>query len=145
MDNFYKQFDDLVVLYNDKFARVAQQFMNELTEDQVLNPDAPFEHKVQWVFWELWHHEGRRARHGASMMGPDFTHWHGMYEVAKHFYLEFLPEVINAAALKGPAMKRKYEQKVQALLAQEEHLWLKGLSPEEAAKLRETYSERYDQ
>jgi hypothetical protein len=145
VDNFYKQYDDLVVLYNDKFARVAQRFMKELTADRVLNPDAPFEHHVQWVFWELWHHEGRRARHGASMMGPDFTHWHGMYEVAKHFYLEFLPEVINAAALKGPAMKHKYEQKVQALLAQEEHLWLKGLSPEEAAKLRETYRERYDQ
>ncbi len=145
VDNFYKQFDDLVVLYNEKFARVAQQFMKELTTDKVLNPDAPFEHEVQWIFYELWHHEGRRARHGASMMGPDYTHWHGMYEVSKHFYLEFLPEVVNAAALKGPRMKRKYEQKVQALLAQEEHLWLHGLSPEEAAKLRESYRERYDQ
>jgi hypothetical protein len=145
VNNFYKQYDDLVVLYNDKFARVAQRFMRDLTEDRLLNPDAPFEHKVQWVFWELWHHEGRRARHGASMMGPDFTHWHGMYEVAKHFYLEFLPEVIKTAALEGPAMKRKYEQKVQALLTQEEHLWLKGLGPEEAAKLRETYRDRYDQ
>jgi hypothetical protein len=145
VDNFYKQYDDLVVLYNDKFARVAQEYMKNLTEDGVLNPDAPFEHKVQWVFWELWHHEGRRARHGASMMGPDFTHWHGMYEVAKHFYLEFLPEVINAASMEGPAMKQKYERKVRALLAQEEHLWLKGLNPEEAAKLRETYRDRYDQ
>jgi hypothetical protein len=49
------------------------------------------------------------------------------------------------AALKGSSMKRKYEQKVRALLAQEEHLWLQGLSPEEAAKLRETHRERYDQ
>jgi len=25
-------------------------------------------------------------------MGPDYTWWHGIYEVAKHFYFEFLPE-----------------------------------------------------
>ena len=27
------------------------------------------------------------------MMCPDYTHWHGMYEVAKNFYTEFLPEL----------------------------------------------------
>ncbi len=30
-------------------------------------------------------------------MGPDYTHWHGMYEVSKHFYQKFLPEIIKAA------------------------------------------------
>jgi len=40
---------------------------------------------------------------------------------------------------------KKYEQKVQKLLARDEHIWLKGLSPEEAARLRETYRERYNQ
>ena len=145
VDNFYKQFDDLVVLYNEKFARPAKQFMTELKADGVLKPDAPFEHNVQWVFWELWHHEGRRARHGASMMGPDYTHWHGMYEVAKHFYLKFLPEVIKAAATKSPAMKAKYAKKVEQLLTKDEHLWLKGLSAEEAERLREMYEERYNQ
>ena len=50
VDNFYKQFDDLVVLYNDKFAKPAQQLMNDLQADGVLNPKAPFEHEVQWVF-----------------------------------------------------------------------------------------------
>ncbi len=145
VDNFYHQFDSLVVLYNEKFAKPAQQFMKDLKADGVLKKNAPFEHKVQWVFWELWHHEGRRARHGASMMGPDYTHWHGMYEVSKHYYVNFLPEVIKAAATKGPAMKRKYEQKVAQLLAQPEHLWMKGLNPEEAEALRKMYKERYNE
>ncbi len=145
VDNFYKQFDDLVVLYNEKFARPAKQFMDELTADGVLNPDAPFEHHVQWVFWELWHHEGRRARHGASMMGPDYTHWHGMYEVAKHYYQEFLPAVVEAAALKGPEMEEKYRRKVEEHLTREEHQWVKGLSPEEAERLRQMYEKRYDE
>ena len=145
VDNFYKQCDDLVVLYNEKFARPAKQMMDELKADGVLKPDAPFEHEVQWVFWELWHHEGRRARHGASMMGPDFTHWHGMYEVAKHYYTEFLPAAIEAAANKSQALEHKYRAKVAALLAKEEHAWMKGLDPQEAEALRAMYQERYDQ
>ncbi len=143
VDNFYKQYDDLVTLYNEKFAKPAQEFMNELTKDGVLNPKAPFEHEVQWVFWELWHHEGRRARHGASMMGPDYTHWHGMYEVSKHFYTEFLPAVVEAAGEKSPEMKAKYERKVGEFLNRPEHLWQKGLTPEEAEALRKGYEDRY--
>jgi hydroxylamine dehydrogenase len=145
VDNFYRQFDDLVVLYNEKFAKPAQAFMNELTADGVLDPKAPFEHDVQWVFWELWHHEGRRARHGASMMGPDYTHWHGMYEVSKHFYTEFLPAVVRAAAGKSAELGKKYERKVAELLAKEEHRWLRGLRPEEAEALRKAYRQRYGQ
>ena len=30
---------------------------------------------------------------GASMMGPDYTHWHGTYEIAKHFYVKYIPEL----------------------------------------------------
>ena len=26
------------------------------------------------------------------MMAPDYTHWHGMYEVAERFYMELIPQ-----------------------------------------------------
>jgi hypothetical protein len=26
------------------------------------------------------------------MMGPDYTWWHGFYEIAQHFYFNLLPE-----------------------------------------------------
>ena len=145
VNNFYKQFDDLVVLYNEKFAKPAQKLMDELTADGALNPKAPFEHEVQWVFWELWHHEGRRARHGASMMGPDYTHWHGMYEVSKHFYEKFLPAVVKAAQEKSPDLGKKNEGKIKQLLTNEEHRWLKGLSPAEVEALKQGNKERYNQ
>jgi hypothetical protein len=145
VDNFYKQFDALVELYNEKFAIPAKGFMDELLADGVLRKEAPFEKDVQWIFWELWHHEGRRARHGASMMGPDYTHWHGMYEVSKHYYLEFLPAVIEAAHEHSEAMGKKYEAKVAALMSQPEHTWMEGLSAEEAEALRKMYAERYDE
>ena len=65
--------------------------MDKLTEAKKLT-DQPFDAKIKWVYYELWHHEGRRARHGAAMSGPDYTWWHGMYEVAKVFYTQFIPE-----------------------------------------------------
>ncbi|MBI5209975.1 MAG: cytochrome C552 [Elusimicrobia bacterium] len=145
VENFYKQYDSLVALYNDKFAKPSKAIMDQLTADGILDPKAPFEHEVQWVFYELWHHEGRRARHGASMMGPDYTHWHGMYEVSKHFYEKFLPAVVQAASLKGPEPEKKWKAKVAALLADEEHRWKKGLSAEEAEGLRKNYQDRYRQ
>ena len=125
--------------------RAAKQFMDDLKADGVLKPDAPFEHEVQWVFWELWHHEGRRARHGASMMGPDYTHWHGMYEVSKHYYTEFLPAVVEAAESKSHELGEKYRGIIEEMMTNPEHAWQKGLSPEEAERLRRAYQERYNQ
>ena len=49
-----------------------------------------------------WHHEGRRFRHGAEMMGADFTQWHGVWEVQ-----EDLMEVIKWAAEHGDNEAKK--------------------------------------
>ena len=144
IDNFYHQFDDFVVLYNEKFAIPSKALMDDLLADGVLKANAPFEKDVQWIYWELWHHEGRRGRHGASMMGPDYTHWHGLYEVAKHFYKDFLPAAVEAAADVSPELEEKYKTRIDQLLDELEHKWLKGLSPEEAEALRNMYKSRYD-
>ena len=42
-------------------------------------------------------------------------------------------------------MKAKYERKVREHLNQTEHIWLKGLSPEEAERLRQMYQQRYNE
>ncbi|MBI4518428.1 MAG: hypothetical protein HY699_21715 [Deltaproteobacteria bacterium] len=142
VDNFYEQFDSLVTLYNQKFAAPAKSMIDELTKQGLLNPKSPFGEEVQWTFYELWHHEGRRARHGASMMGPDYTHWHGMYEVAKHFYTKFLPEVKELAARHGRG--KEWQTKIDALMSKDEHLWQRGLTPEEAKALQKAYEQRYE-
>lgn len=92
VDNFYYQYDAVVRLYNEKFAIPATEIMKMLRENGNLERQASFSNKIEWVYWELWHHEGRRARHGAAMAGPDYAWWHGIYDVAKNFYFEFLPE-----------------------------------------------------
>lgn len=138
IDGFYKQFDNLVDLYNEKFAKPAMAIRNELMAKGKLTK-ADFDEKLDWTYWELWHHEGRRARHGASMSGPDYAWWHGMYDVAKNFYTEFLPEVKNVAGpeLYGELVKKYVEPDVR-------HEWyIKGMSKEQLEKIKRFYDQRY--
>ena len=92
VEGHYYQYDAVVELYNEKFAKPATDLMNLIRSKKLLERPASFSNKIEWTYWELWHHEGRRARHGAAMMGPDYAWWHGMYEVAQHFYFKLLPE-----------------------------------------------------
>jgi hypothetical protein len=109
-ENFYVQFDDAVELYNAKFAAPALQIMGLLREAGKLTA-TDFDEPIEWTYFYLWHHEGRRARHGAAMMGPDYVQWHGFYEVADRFYNEFVPQA--EALLPGvtePFLQQEYHQ-----------------------------------
>ncbi|HXU07781.1 MAG TPA: multiheme c-type cytochrome [Blastocatellia bacterium] len=133
VENFYKQYDNTVDLYNEKFAKPAKAIMEKLLADGKLTK-TPFDDKLEWTYYELWHHQGRRARMGTAMMGPDYTQWHGFYEVAKSFYNEFLPE---AEAL---------EPGVTAQTASSDfHKWRKGFTPDELQKILNFYKDRYKQ
>jgi formate-dependent nitrite reductase cytochrome c552 subunit len=139
----YKQFDDLVELYNDKFAKPIAAVMGELKKAGYITP-TPFDEPIEWTWWEIWHHEGRRARHGASMSGPDYTWWHGIYEVAKHTYFEWIPELRDVVRKKdgnekfADAMLDKYFKPIEG------HSWyFDGMSKEQIEKVRKGYEARY--
>ena len=138
VSGFYKQFDNLVDLYDNKFAKPATAIRDELMDKGKLTK-ANFDDRLDWIYWELWHHEGRRARHGAAMSGPDYAWWHGIYDVAKNFYTEFLPEVKHVA---GPEL---YDQIVKKYLESDvRHEWFtKGMTKEQLEKIQKFYSERY--
>jgi len=152
VDNFYAQYDSLIDLYNEKFARPGQRLYQAA---QPLLKPVKFSNKLDFIWFELWHHEGRRARHGASMMGPDYTHWHGTYEVAKHFYVKYLPELehlIEEGSKSEDDTKKKAAAKLAELLDEilesEDHKWYLGkMSPEEKAAreaARKAFQARYD-
>ena len=71
---------------------------------------------------------------GASMQGPNYTQWHGFYEVVKHFYFKFLPEAeelspgIEAQFVKGPDHERR-----------------KGMNKAQIQKMLDFYQKRYSQ
>lgn len=92
VDGHYFQYDALVKLYNDKFAKPATDIIKMVKDKGLLENKAAFSNDLEWEYWELWHHEGRRARMGAAMMGPDYAWWHGIYDVAYNFYFKFIPE-----------------------------------------------------
>ena len=139
VNGFYTQFDDFVELYNTKFAVPAKDIRQKLMDDGKLTK-ADFDEELDWIYWELWHHEGRRGRHGASMMGPDYTWWHGLYEVAKHFYLHYIPEVEKIMGGKDAAAPLLDEM----LFKDPRHRWYKeGMSKEELQKMQQFYQQRY--
>ncbi len=145
---FYTQYDDLVILYNEKFAKPGKMIMDALAANG-LRSSTQFDEEIEWTWFYLWHHEGRRARHGASMMAPDYTHWHGMYEVAERFYMELIPqaeEILEHGASNGHgAQARTVQALIDDILARPEHAWFRQGAEGEAAKIREEMDRRYGQ
>jgi hypothetical protein len=137
VNSFYRSFDDTIDLWNTKFAIPAQNVMNALREAKKLTA-TPFDEELEWTFYRLWHHEGRRARMGASMQGPDFVQWHGFFEVAENFYTKFLPQAREAAH-----GDEKVLAAIRAIEEDPRNAWRKGLSPEERQKIDAFYKERY--
>ncbi len=146
VDNFYVQYDGLVELYNEKFAKPGLQLY---ALAQPLMRPVEFGNEIDWIWFEIWHHEGRRARHGASMMGPDYTHWHGTYEVAKHFYSKFVPKLEelaekhlhsdDVAKVEAAAALR---DKITQVLESNDHKWYLGrMDPAEAARRKQAAEE----
>jgi hypothetical protein len=137
VDAFYVSFDGAVEIYNRKFAEPALRVMETLRARGRLTP-TPFDEELEWSFYRLWHHEGRRARMGVSMQGPDYTQWHGFFEVAERFYFDFLPKAREAGH--GDAVVARV---IREVLDSPEHAWKKGMTPEERARIDAFYKERY--
>jgi hypothetical protein len=79
-----------------------------------------------------------------AMNAPDYTHWHGMYEISRNFYQEFLPEVQELADHAGQG--EKYKKIIQELLDQPENLWIRtGGSAETMKLIEEEQKLRYNQ
>jgi hypothetical protein len=71
---------------------------------------------------------------GTAMMGPDFTQWHGFYEVAQNFYMHFIPEAEKLM----PGVTKD-------VMDSPENLWMKGLTKEQIQQQVEYYKKRYNQ
>ena len=141
VDGHYYQFDALVNLYDEKFAKPATEVMTLIKKKGLLENKAAFSNDIEWEYWELWHHEGRRARHGAAMMSPDHTWWHGIYEVAHNFYFKFLPA---ARELDDPEVNALIDK----VLSDPMHQWINRPTGEikediRSGKLKEVYEQLF--
>lgn len=132
VNNLYAQLDAGVDLYNEKFAKPATEIYEALRNSGIVDTAETFDEEMEWLYWYLWHHEGRRARTGLAMIGPDYVQWHGFYDIAERFYIELIPEAIHLCE-EAIANQPDKAQQAQAILAtideilkSDMHKWFMG-------------------
>jgi len=106
---------DLVNLQYNEIRREIVRWTKKMTASGIidrLEADGKFysspvlngwDEEPEHDMYNAWHHEGRRFRHGAEMMGADFTQWHGIWEVQ-----DDLNSIIKYAAEHGDKEAQKW-------------------------------------
>jgi len=77
VDRVYTQAEQAVQNTNAR-VKAAQDVMAGLKKDGLLN-GPPFSQPIDFLYFDLWHYDGRTSKHGAFMGGADFVQWHGNY------------------------------------------------------------------
>ena len=103
---FYKRYlltGDLSALQYNEIFKEGKYWLNEMKDAGIiLTPGfeglaaftvAGYDEVPEEISYHIWHHEGRRYRHGALMMAADYTQWHGIWDLQKD-----LVEIIRYAA-----------------------------------------------
>jgi len=82
---FYSNADAATEAINARI-RESQEIIAPLKENNLLTAE-PFDEPIDFIYFETWHHYGRTAKFGAWMQGPDYTQWHGIYEIESELAL----------------------------------------------------------
>jgi hydroxylamine dehydrogenase len=77
IDKVYANGEQVVEATNER-VRAAQAIVDGLRKEGLL-AGPPFSNPIDFVYFDLWHYDGRTSKHGAFMGGPDFVQWHGNY------------------------------------------------------------------
>jgi hypothetical protein len=77
IDRMYTEAEKVVVKTNEQVQQAAD-LMASLKSEGLLN-GPPFSQPIDFVYFDLWHYDGRTSKHGAFMGGADFVQWHGNY------------------------------------------------------------------
>jgi hypothetical protein len=99
VDQFYVDGDALVGKIN-QWVLESQEVIKPLQDNGLLTAE-PFDEPIDFVYFELWHHWGRTAKFGGWMQGPDYTQWHGAYELLSDMaeLKEMVAEKLEAAGV----------------------------------------------
>jgi len=75
-DNYLIEFDKVVSDYN-MLWEYTDNLLKKAYKEGLVSKKYPLDETPEIMHYLVWHHDGRRWRMGASMMGPDWTHWNG--------------------------------------------------------------------
>jgi hydroxylamine dehydrogenase len=79
IEGFYEDGDAIVESVNEWV--ILSDLMVQPLKDNGLLTAQPFDEPIDYTYFNIWHHWGRTAKFGAWMQGPDYTQWHGAYEI----------------------------------------------------------------
>ena len=147
VESFYLQYEAQLELYNEKWAKPGSQLYAKATEvlKAVKGKEyANFAQKIDYTWFELWHHEGRRVRHAASMQAPDYVQWHGNYDLAKNWYGEYIPEIREVIEMgkhsenpNANELALDLEKMLAGIMNDDNHKWSSGKEDPAAKAERE--------
>lgn len=79
IDDFYAAADIATERVNEWVVE-SDEIMAPLKENDLITAEA-FDEPIDFTYFNLWHHWGRTTKFGVWMQGPDYSQWHGAYEV----------------------------------------------------------------
>jgi hypothetical protein len=102
IDEFYGAADAATERVNEWVVE-SREIIKPLQDNDLLT-DAPFDEPIDVTFFNLWHHWGRTAKFGVWMQGPDYSQWHGAYEVLHDLaeLREMTDEKLEQAGIETP-------------------------------------------
>lgn len=77
----YQQAEQVVQTTNARVTE-AKNLVDGLRSQGLLT-GPPFSNEIDFVYFDLWHYDGRTTKHGAFMGGADFVQWHGNYPMLR--------------------------------------------------------------
>jgi hypothetical protein len=77
IDRIYSEAEKVVANTNQQ-VQEATDIINGLKKDGLIG-QKPFSQPIDFLYFDLWHYDGRTSKHGAFMGGADFVQWHGNY------------------------------------------------------------------
>ena len=81
INEFYTAADKAVEHVN-AWVTESNDLMAPLKEKNLLT-STPFDEPIDFKYFDLWHYWGRTTKFGLWMQGPDYSQWHGAYELLK--------------------------------------------------------------
>jgi hypothetical protein len=79
IERVYREAEAVVQSTNEK-VQAATDIITGLRRDKILTTP-PFSQPNDFIYFDLWHYDGRTSKHGAFMGGADFVQWHGNYPI----------------------------------------------------------------
>lgn len=89
IDRVYAQAEQVVLSTNARVQHAKDIVAGLRAAGLVKGP--PFSNPIDFLYFDLWHYDGRTSKHGAFMGGADFVQWHGNYPmIQKTVELEYM-------------------------------------------------------